>query len=334
MEFKKVSLIIPCRNEELFISKCLDSIISQDYPKEKMEILVVNGMSEDRTREIVEEYSKKYSDLKILENPKKITPAAMNIGIKAAGGAIIIKMDAHSTYEKDYVSKCVKYLQEWEKRGAYGVGGIIKTLPSENTLFAKAIAVCLSHPFGAGFSYFRIGTKKPRWVDTVAFGCYRKEIFDKIGPYNEKAERIEDIEFNSRIRKAGGRILLVPEIVAFYYPKSNLSDFFKHNFSDGFWITYPLKFRIRIFSLRHLIPVFFVSSLLITGLLGGFFPIVFRLFLFIISLYFLINVCFSAEVGASKKDFRYLFLMPIVFAIRHIGYGLGSIFGLLKLLVG
>jgi glycosyltransferase involved in cell wall biosynthesis len=309
-----VSLVIPCRNEEKFIEKCLESILNQDYPKEKIEVLVVDGMSEDRTREKIKNFQflNPNFQLRLIDNPKKITPAAMNIGIKNSKGEIIIKIDAHSTYSKDYISKCVKYLLE---SGANCVGGIIKTLPSENTILAKAIALSLSHPFGVGSSYFRRGIRKLKFVDTVAFGCYKKEIFDRLGLYNEKAERIEDLELNSRIRKSGGKILLVPEIVAFYYPKSNLKDFFKHNFSDGFWTTYSFKIGLRAVGLRHLIPLFFVLTLPIS-----LWP------------YILLSLIFSAQIAILEKDFRLFFLMPIAFFCRHFSYGLGSIFGLIKFL--
>lgn len=325
-----VSIIIPCRNEEKFISKCLDSILSQDYPKEKMEILVVDGMSEDRTKEIVEGYLKRYSFIRLLENPKKITPAAMNIGIKNSKGEIIIKMDAHTLYEKDYISKCVKYL---EKSGADNVGGVLKTLPSKNTLFVKAIAYCLSHPFGAGTSYFRIGSKTPKWVDTVAFGCYRKEIFEKIGLFNEEMAKTEDFELNWRLRKASGKILLVPDIVAYYYPSSeNLKGFFWHNFIDGIWATYPLKFGFFLSSWRHFMPLLFVLSLIGLVILSFFSKFFFPLLLSIIFLYFLISIFFSFRITKREKDIKFLFALPIVFANRHLGYGLGSVWGLIKIL--
>src|SRR3989344_3759540 len=148
----EVSIIIPARNEEKFIGRCLKSIISQDYPKGSLEILVIDGFSQDKTREIVEKYKIQATSckLRLLDNPKKFTPFGLNIGVKNSRGEIIIRMDAHAEYEKDYISKCVKYLQE---SGADNVGGIIKTLPAENTLIARAIARALSHPFGAGNSY-------------------------------------------------------------------------------------------------------------------------------------------------------------------------------------
>ena len=323
-----VSLIISCRNEEKFISKCLDSLIKQDYPKEKMEILVVDGISEDKTREIIKEYSKKFSFIKLFENPKKYTPFGLNIGINKAKDDIIIRVDAHAEYEKDYISKCTKYLKEYN---ADNVGGVIKTVPSNNSSVAKAIAICLSHFFGAGGSYFRTGSKKPIEVDTVFGGCYKREVFDKIGLFNEKLIRSQDIELNRRLKASGGKILLVPDITAYYYPQNNLVDFFEHNFVDGIWTIYPLKFGIRIFSLRHLIPLFFTLSLFLSIILFPFFPIAILFFDFIFGIYILLSLFFSVKISI-KNGFKYFFLMPIVFLSRHVGYGLGSIWGLIKLI--
>jgi len=324
----EVSIVIPCRNEEKFIRKCLNSIIEQDYPKENFEVLVVDGSSEDRSKEIVKSFSEKYSFIKLLENPQRYTPFGLNIGIKNSRGEIIARMDAHAGYEKDYISKCVKYLKEYD---ADNIGGVMKTLPTADTIIAKAIAVCLSHPFGAA-SDFRLGSKKPKLVDTVFGGCYKREVFEKIGLFNEKLIRSQDIEFNHRLKRAGGKILLVPEIEAQYYPQSTLSGFFKHNFEDGIWTTYPLKFGIRIFSWRHLLPLTLVLGLVGLILLSFFSQTFFLLFLLAIFGYFLISFYFSLEIAKKGKNWRYLFLMPLVFAIRHFGYGLGSIWGLIKIL--
>ena len=326
-----VSIIIPCRNEEKYIGKCLDSILSQDYPKERLEVLVVDGMSEDKTRETIKnfQFSNPNFQLRLLDNPKKFTNFAFNMGIKESKGEIIMLMGAHAGYEKDYISKCVKYLKEYN---VDNVGGIMLTLPRDNTLIAKAIAISLSHPFGAGNSYFRIGSEKPRWVDTVFGGCYKREVFEKIGLFNENLIRNQDFEFNLRLRRAGGKILLVPNIVSYYYPKSNLRDFFMHNFKDGFSITHPLKLGVRAFSWRHLMPLIFVLGLTGTGILGIFFPIFVWFFLVILGLYLLVNFYFSCEISIKEKNWKYFFVMPTVFAARHIGYGLGSIWGLILII--
>lgn len=325
----EVSIIVPCRNEEKFIGKCLDSLLRQDFSKDKMEILIVDGRSEDRTRKIIKNYITKYPLIKLLDNPNKFTPFGLNIGVKKAKGEIIIRMDAHAIYEKDYVSKCPKYLKEYD---VDNVGGVIKTLVKENTLIAKAIAQVLSHPFGAGSSYFRIGSKVPRFVDTVFGGCYKKEIFDKIGLFNENLKRSQDLEFNLRLKRAGGKILLVPEIMAYYYPSSCLGEFFRHNFSDGIWATLPLKFVKMPFSLRHYIPLLFILGLIGSLVLSFFFPFFFWLFLIIVGLYFLASLYFSLKIALEKKDLRYLFLMPITFANRHFAYGLGSAWGIIRLI--
>ena len=326
-----VSVIIPCRNEEKFIGKCLDSVINNDYPKDKLEVLIMDGMSEDKTREIIQQYIKKYGFIKILDNPKKITPCALNIGIKNAKGEIIIRMDAHSVYEKNYISKCVRYLN---KDKCDNVGGIWKILSKEKTLISKSIAFVSSSIFGAGNAYYRIGYSKGlKWVDTVFGGCYKKEIFDKIGYFNEKLIRNQDLEFNLRLKKAGGKILLVPDIITYYYPKSNFKDFFIHNFKDGFWVIYPLKFKIKGFSWRHLIPIIFVFSLIMLSILSIFSLFFLYLFLLEIGLYFLTNIYFTTKITLDQKNLRYFFILPFIFANRHIGYGLGSIFGLINIFI-
>ncbi len=325
-----ISVIIPCRNERSYIGRCLDSLIEQDYPKDKIEVLVVDGLSGDETREIIRKYNQRYPFIKLLDNPKKFTNFAFNIGIKASRGEIIMMMGAHAGYKKDYISKCIKYSKEYNTDN---VGGVIKTLPAEDTLIAKSIAFCLSSFFGAGGSWFRTGSEKPRLVDTVFGGCYKREVFDKIGLFNENLLRSQDIEFNLRLKKAGGKILLVPDIVNYYYPKSNLKDFFIHNFKDGVWAIYPLKFMKAPLRLRHYLPLIFVAGLVSSFILG-----IFSEFFAIISLltffsYFLTALYFSLRIAIRENDLRFLFLMPIAFFSRHFGYGFGSIWGLVKLLI-
>lgn len=313
MDKKFVTVIVPCLNEERHIAECLTSIVENEYPKDRVEILVVDGMSNDKTREIIKKFQNPNvkCQIKLLDNQRVITPAAMNVGIRNAKGDIIIKMDAHSVYEKDYISKCVQHLEE---SGADNVGGVLRPIPANHTLVARAIAVCLSHPFGAGGSYFRTGVEEPREVDTAAFGCYRKEVFDNIGFFDERMEKIEDLELNYRLKRAGGKIMLFPDIRASYYPSSdNPTDFFVHNFTDGIWATYPLKYGFKV-GLRHFIPLVFVLTLPLS-----------------IWPYILLSLFFSAQIALREKDLRLFFAMPLVFAARHIGYGLGSWYGVGKL---
>ncbi|MBU4298553.1 glycosyltransferase family 2 protein [Patescibacteria group bacterium] len=326
-----VSIIIPCRNEEKFIGKCLDSILEQDYPKEKLEVLVVDGMSEDKTREIIKnfQFSNFNFQLRLIENHKKFTPFGLNIGIKNAKGEIIIRMDAHAGYEKDYISKCAKCLGE---SGADNVGGVIKTAPAENTISARAIALSISHFWGAGGSYFRTGSDRPREVDTVFGGCYKREVFEKIGFFDERLIRSQDIEFNKRLKKAGGKIFLFPDIVAYYHPQRTLSGFFEHNFEDGIWTIYPLKWGIRIFSLRHLLPLFLVLGVF-GSLILGFFSFWFKiLFILIFGSYLFLNLFFSLLVS-SRKGIRLFPALFFAFLFRHFAYGLGSIWGLVRIIL-
>jgi len=320
-----VSVIIPCRNEEKFIHYCLDSIVFQSYPKDKLEVLVVDGMSEDKTREMVKDYSLKHVFVKLLDNPEKTTPYALNIGIKNAKGSIVMKMDAHTIYDKEYISQCVFNLEKYK---VDNVGGVLEAVPFKNTLVARAIAKSLGSRFGVG-SCFKLGTQKPKKVDAVAFGCFRKALFSKIGYYNTNMIRSQDIELNSRIKKQGGKIVLVPEIKAYYYPSPDIKSFFRHNLKDGLWVFYPLKFSIRAFSFRHLIPFFFIFSIISLVLLSFFF----RFFLWILALeiilYFLSSFYFSAVICKKEKDIRFFFLLPLIFLARHTGYGLGSIAGLI-----
>lgn len=325
-----VSVIIPCHNEEKFIDKCLESIIKQSYPKDKLEVLVVDGKSEDGTREILEKYIEKYPFIRLLDNPKRITPCALNLGIKDVKGELILWMSAHNKYDKEYILKCITYM---ERFSADAVGGAIKVIPRNDRLIDKMVCDSLSHPFGVGSSIYRTGALSPQWVDT-AFGiCYKKEVFDKIGLFNEKLIRGQDMEFSLRMKKAGLKILLAPEIISYYYARSDLKTFIRHNFKNGLWAILPFKFTTHMpVSWRHLVPLTFVLSIIGFGLLG-FFSLFSRLiFLLIISLYFLCNLYFCFRITVKEKKFKLLFPIPFTFFCLHFCYGLGSFFGLAQCL--
>jgi len=326
-----VSIIIPCRNEEEFIRRCLDSIIAQDYPQEKLEVIVVDGMSDDGTRDILKNYIRKHKNIRVLDNPKKITPCALNIGIENSQGDLIVWMSAHNEYEKEYVSKCVKYLVRFN---ADAVGGIIKASPRKASLVGKLICTAISHPFGIGKSIHKIGSKNPQWVDTAFGVCYKREIFEKVGIFNENLVRGQDMEFSLRLKKAGLRTLLVPEITSRYYPRQGLKSFIKHNFINGFWAILPLKYTsIMPVSWRHLIPLAFVSSVIIFGILSFFFQIFFWPFLLIIGSYSLSSIYSSTKISFKENNLTYLLVMPLTFASLHVSYGLGSVWGVLNVIL-
>lgn len=324
-----ISIVIPCRNEENFIGMCLESIISNDYPKDHLEVLVVDGVSEDRTRDIVKTYVEKCSYIKLLNNPKKITPCAMNIGIKEALGSYIIILGSHSKIKNNFIKLNVRSIEE---NKADCVGGVTITLPSNETVIAQSIALALSHPFGVGNAYFRVGSNKPRYVDTVPFGCYKKELFSKIGYFDEDLARNQDDEFNLRLIKNGGKILLAPDIVSYYHARDSISKIWQMFFQYGYFKPLVAKKVGGILTWRQMMPALFVGSLLISLLLSFIFKPFFYLFLLISSLYCLVNLGISFHI-AMKKGWKHFLMLPIVFATVHFSYGIGYLKGIWDFLV-
>ena len=324
-----VTLIIPCRNEAKFIGPCLESVIQNDFPKEEIEILVIDGMSEDGTRDIVEQYGLRDDRIRLLNNPAKITPCALNIGIAQAAGDVIIRMDAHATYSKDYIRKCAKALIEM---CADNVGGIMNAQPQRDSLVGRAIVMCLSHRFGVGNSYFRIHGNQRRWVDTVFGGCYRRDVFERVGLFNESLVRGQDMEFNLRLKKAGGKILLLPDVASTYYARSDMRSFVKHNWSNGVWAIRPFLYsEVVPVSWRHLVPLAFVATLIVSSLLGVFSPLFTMLCASVAGLYLASCLIFSLQIAYVERDVRFVFVMPAVFAALHVIYGAGSLWGALNI---
>lgn len=320
-----VTVVVPCRNEEKHIARCLDSILANDYPKERIEILVLDGMSEDRTREIVKSYCERYEMIRLVDNPEKHIPVAMNVGIRNAKGDTIMKMDAHSTYQTDHIGLCVEYQ---EKYGAENVGGVWKMLPGADSATARAIVLSMAHRFGSGNAKIKVGASQPTWSDSAAFGCFKKELFSRIGLFDERLKSSSDMDMNNRIRAAGGRILLVPQIVVNYHADPTLKKFWKHNFADGVWTTYVMKFGSNAWSWRHWVPLAFVLSLLGSFTLAAFFPVFLWLGLGIAGLYAATNLAVSLQIALREKNLGQLLQLPGVFAVRHLAHGAGALFGL------
>lgn len=325
-----VSIIIPCRNEEAFMARCLDSIISNDYPDDRLEIIVVDGMSQDQTRTIVGRYAMRYPHIRILDNPEGAIPAAMNLGIKQSHGQVVMKVDAHATYPSDYISECVRHLFASQ---ADMTGGICTIAPKNGTLMASAIASALSHWFASGNAYVKIGCKEPRWTDAVAFGCWKKSTLASIGRFNEDLVGSSDMDLSVRLRQAGGRILLVPHIRVIYYADADLRELWSHSFSDGVWTTYVLKFGSRAFSWRHWVPFAFVAALLGTALAIPFVPGAGCWSAAVGGAYLFTSGLASVQTARKKKSLKHLLLLPLVFAIRHVGHGLGAAYGLIMVFV-
>ncbi len=330
-DFSFISIIVPARNEEKFIRGFLDSLLKQNYPKEKIEIILADGKSGDKTVKIAKEYFGRLSGLRIITNAKKITSAGLNLAIKAAKGGIVARMDVHAEYPADYLSRLVSGLEKYQTGN---IGPRVIASPATDTLEAKAIAFCLNSSFGAFGSDFRLGADKPIETDTVFNGCWKKEIFEKIGYFNENLIRSQDLEFNLRLKKAGAKIVLLPDLAVKYFPKTTLKEFLRHNFKDGFWAIYPLRFVKMKFKLRHYLPLAAVSGFLALMFFGFFFWPFRFLFVVFCLVYLVLNFGFSVLICLKEKSpdyFRFLFL---AFVWRHFGYGFGSLLGAVKLMTG
>lgn len=322
-----ITIICPIYNEERRIEDCIHSIIDQDFPHEEMEVLFVDGMSTDRTREIVGVYSQQYPFIRLLDNPKHIAPVALNTGIRAAKGDIIVRLDAHSKYPTDYFSVLVNKLRTSE---ADNVGGICNTLPAKDTPVCQAIAYAMSSPFGMGNSHFRIGADREMWVDTVPFGCFHREIFDKIGYFDEELVRNQDDEFNGRIIRHGGKILLMPQVVVDYFARDTISKTAKMFYQYGLFKPLVNKKLHKPTTLRQFFPPLFLTGVILGGLLSFFSPIIMWIYFSVLILYILLGIL--EGLRCSRRCSTILW-MPIVFAAIHFSYGFGYWEGIFKVLV-
>jgi glycosyltransferase involved in cell wall biosynthesis len=324
-----VSVVIPCFNEAKNIRSCLESIVESDFLKDQLEVLVVDGQSDDGTREIIVEFTNRYSWIRLLENVRRITPVAMNIGIQSAKGQIVMRMDAHTVYPPNYISGLVQCLIKSE---ADNVGGISIVRPSNKTFKAHAIAYALSHPWGVGNSHFRIGAAEPKWVDTVPFGCYWKEIFNRIGLYNEALIRNQDDELNHRLIKHGGRILLVPEIVSFYTARESLEKLWTMFYQYGYFKPLAARTVGAVMTTRQLIPSVFLISLVLAAFLSTWSDTMAVIFKIIVIAYTALNLTVSLR-ACLERGLRCGLWLTVVFPILHLSYGIGYLNGLLNCFV-
>lgn len=318
-----VSVIMPVFNEERYIDSCIRSLMGQDFPQELMEWIFVDGCSKDGTKVIIEAYKQKSPNLiKILDNPNKTVPYAMNMGIKASCGKYIIRLDAHAEYAHNYISRCVYYL---ETTDADNVGGAAAT--KGKGYVGNAIALMLSSKFGVGNSQFRT-SKKSGYVDTVPFGAFRREVFEKYGLYDERLTRNQDNEMNYRIRKNGGKIYMAKDINLSYYCRDSVKGIADMAVKNGKWNIITSRLCPGAMGIRHFIPFVFLLSIMIMPILMLFLSQFKYLFAVELAAYFLLDLIFSLK---SADYVRYTPLLFILFPVFHLSYGFGSLVGLIRL---
>ncbi len=315
-----VSVLVPVRNEERYIERCLYSLAAQDYPRARFEIVLIDGMSTDATRGTIARFAAESTiDLRLLDNPKQRTAPALNIGLAASRGDVIVRVDGHAHVAPDFLSRSVAALIE---TGADCVGGVIES--EGDTYLGRAIAVAMSSRFGVGGAAFRTaGAAGP--VDTVAFGAYRREVFDRIGGFAEDVDRGEDDEFNYRLLDSGGTIVLAPEIRAHYTVRGDLRTLWRQYFGYGRAKVEVLRRHPAQARPRQLIPLALVLAFAGAAALG---PVTRFRGLQLVAAVYTLAATTASLVLAVRRGWRVSPPLPVVFACLHGSYGLGFAAGL------
>ena len=319
-----VSVLMPTRNEARYIALSLGAVLAQDYPADQLEIFVADGRSTDGTREIVRDIQDRHPNVSLIDNPGQIVATGLNTALRLARGEIVIRVDGHCEIAPDYVRRCVEHI----KRDAVaGVGGSVETVGESYT--AKAIALAMSSRFGAGDSAFRVAHGVTRWVDTIPFPAYTRAIVERAGQFDEELVRNQDDEYNYRLRQMGARLLLAADVRSRYYSRASLGGLWRQYFAYGLWKVRVLQKHPRQMSLRQFIPPAFVLTLGLGATLAPILPLARLALAYTIATYLLASLAASLLV-ARRGGWRYLPLLPPIFAIMHTSYGLGFLGGLIK----
>lgn len=322
----KVAIIIPTLNEERFIENCLTSVMKQTFPFEEMDVMVVDGGSKDRTREIVQRISEQHPNVRLIDNPGRIQSIAFNIGVKNSNAPYIVRLDAHASYCKEYIETCVKHLKEDPSVG--NSGGVWDIQPQRPELVPEASAILNQVKFGIGGASYRVGAAEG-YADEVPFGSYPRKVIDEVGGMREDLARGEDNEFYSRIKKAGYKIYLDPKAVITYYARDTFKGNMKQMYANGLSIGKLLFIDRESVGLRHLVPLAFVISLIGSLILGCIWTPLFGLFGLALGTYLLADI--AATISACRKfGWKYLLVLPLLFFLVHVSYGWGTIIGILK----
>ncbi|WP_281412220.1 glycosyltransferase family 2 protein [Miltoncostaea marina] len=320
-----VTVIMPIRNEEAFIARSLGAVLAQDYPAERLQVLVADGMSDDGTRSAIARLAEAHPahEVEIVDNPGRVVPTGFNAALDRARGDVIVRVDGHTIIEPNYVAECVAALRE---TGADNVGGRMDAV-SDGPV-GQAIALATSSPFGVGDSQFHYASGQ-RWVDSVYMGAWPREVFDRVGRFDPEMTRNQDDEFNYRLGAAGGRILLTDRIRSRYYNRSSLTALFRQYRQYGHWKVRVLQKHPRQMSARQFVPPLFVAALAGGAALAPFSRVVRRLWLGLAGAYGLANLAASAAI-ARRAGLRHMARLPVVFGALHIGYGAGFLGGLVR----
>ena len=320
-----VSVILPIRNESEFIERNLDSILNQDYPIQNLEVLIADGMSTDNTREIITNIINKnpHVSITLLDNPNKIVSTGLNNSLRQAKGQIIIRIDGHTIVAPTYVQQCVDALQHSR---AENVGGRMNSVGYG--FFGAAVSIATSSPFGIGGARFHY-SEKEEWVDTVYMGAWPRKVFEEIGIFDEELVRDQDDEFNYRLREYGGKILLSPKIKSIYNVRSSPEALWKQYFQYGYWKVRVMQKHPRQMRPRQFVPPTFIVSIVFAVIFSLINPIGLWILYGIVGSYLFVNLIASI-ITAAKKGWKHLPLLPIVFSLLHISYGVGFLAGLVK----
>lgn len=317
-----VSIIIPMRNEENFVGKCLDSLLQQIEGRDNFEILCIDGISTDGTRKIVQQYAERDNRIRLIENPHKIVSTAMNLGIKQSRGEFIMCVGCHAEYAQDYIDKC---LEVFERTGADQVGGYVTTVPGKDTAIGRAIAAATSSRFGVGPGGRVPGPEQETIL--VGYGGFRRDVFERFGLYDERLVRNQDLELACRMYKRGAKIIISPEIRIKYYNRSTFAGLRNQAFINGLWIPYTGWLVGGGVRPKHFVPLSFVLSILALSVTGLCWWPAWLVLACELLIYLGLASVLAAEVAKKAKTSSLLVLLA--FLQLHLAYGIGSVWGVL-----